>query len=107
MSPVAMCGIPYSAEIRLACVPFPDPCGPSNRTFTGVSPGDTRRPLAPDHAAPESTHAFAKAPSLRRGRVRTLAWCSRPRDSAASPGEALSEETFVGAHHHLRLHLAH
>jgi hypothetical protein len=25
MSPVAMCGIPYSASIRFACVPFPDP----------------------------------------------------------------------------------
>src|SRR4051795_6873344 len=53
MSPVAMCGIPYSAEIRLAWVPFPDPCGPSNRTFTSA------------------------------------------------------QKTFVGAHHHLRLHLAH
>src|SRR5947207_14186874 len=36
MSPIAMCGIPNSAEIRLACVPFPDPCGPSNRMFTGA-----------------------------------------------------------------------
>src|SRR5688572_12050645 len=34
MSPVAMCGRPYSAAISLACVPFPDPWGPSNKTFT-------------------------------------------------------------------------
>src|SRR5213595_1974830 len=70
MSPVAMCGIPYSAEIRLACVPFPEPWGPKSKMFTGAPPGDTPR-------------------------------------SAASPGGALSEEAFVGAHHHLRLHLAH
>src|SRR5919198_1828524 len=34
MSPVAMCGSPYSAAIRFACVPFPAPCGPSKSTFT-------------------------------------------------------------------------
>src|SRR5919204_924997 len=34
MSPVAMCGRPYSAAIRFACVPFPAPCGPSSNTFT-------------------------------------------------------------------------
>src|SRR5437763_4904451 len=107
MSPVAMCGIPNSAEIPLACVPFPDPCGPSKRMFTGAPPGNTRRPLARDLAAPESTLALAQAPSLRRERWRPLAWCSQPRDSAASPGGALSEEALVGAHHHLRLHLAH
>src|SRR5438046_8040353 len=107
MSPVAMCGIPNSAEIRLACVPFPDPCGPSKRMFTGAPPGNTRRPLARDLATPESTLALAQAPSLRRERWRPLAWCSQPRDSAASPGGALSEEALVGAHHHLRLHLAH
>src|SRR4029453_12062150 len=53
MSPVAMCGMPYSASIRFAWVPFPEPCGPSNSMFT------------------------------------------------------LFEETLVGAHHHLRLHLPH
>src|SRR5919198_669217 len=36
MSPVAMCGSPYSAAIRFACVPFPAPCGPSKSTFTAL-----------------------------------------------------------------------
>src|SRR5437764_2195597 len=107
MSPLAMCGIPYSAAIRLACVPFPDPCGPSKRMFTRAPSGDTRRPLARDHAAPESALALAKAPGLGCGRWRPLAWCSRPRVSAASPDGALAQKAFVGAHHHLRLHLAH
>ena len=34
MSPVETWGISCAAEIRFACVPFPDPCGPSTRTFT-------------------------------------------------------------------------
>src|ERR671924_1426261 len=37
--------------------------------------------MARDHAAPASTLALAKASSLGRGRVRPLAWCSRPRIS--------------------------
>src|SRR3954452_6278003 len=57
MSPVATCGMPYSAAIRLACVPLPAPCGPSSRMFTAARP--------------------------------------------------LFEEAFIGAHHHLRLHLPH
>ena len=52
MSPVETCGIPYSAEMRFACVPFPAPCGPRTSRFT-------------------------------------------------------RQEALVGAHHHLRLHLAH
>src|SRR5256886_8884714 len=44
---------------------------------------NTGRLLARDHAAPESTLALAKASSLGRERVRPLAWCSRPRSSAA------------------------
>src|SRR5207249_6552343 len=44
----------------------------------------TCRLLARDHAAPEPTLALAKAASLGRERVRPLAWCSRPRSSAAS-----------------------
>src|SRR5207247_10095405 len=48
-------------------------------------PGNARRLLARDHAAPESTLALAKATSLGRGRVRPLAWCSRPRSSTALP----------------------
>src|SRR5439155_12834145 len=44
---------------------------------------NTCRLLARDHAAPEPTLALAKAVSLGRERVRPLAWCSRPRNSAA------------------------
>src|SRR5437763_4271689 len=44
---------------------------------------NTCRLLARDHAAPESTLALAKAAGLGRERVRPLAWCSRPRNSAA------------------------
>src|SRR5438034_11594131 len=55
ISPVAICGIPYSEAIRFACVPLPAPWGPRMRTFTS----------------------------------------------------GLLQEAFVGAHHHLRLHLAH
>jgi hypothetical protein len=40
--------------------------------------------MARDHTAPVSTLALAKATSLGRGRVRPLAWCSRPRSSTAS-----------------------
>jgi hypothetical protein len=38
MSPVAMCGTPYSAEMRFACVPLPAPCGPSTKRFNRGSP---------------------------------------------------------------------
>src|SRR6185369_6176494 len=34
ISPVETCGIPYASERRVACVPFPDPWGPSTRRFT-------------------------------------------------------------------------
>ena len=34
---VAMCGIPYIALIRCACVPLPDPCGPRTRMFSAAS----------------------------------------------------------------------
>src|SRR6478752_1773562 len=44
----------------------------------GAPAGDTCRPLARDHAAPESTLALTKAPGLGCERVRPLAWCSRP-----------------------------
>src|SRR5436305_7380132 len=50
---------------------------------TSAPPSNTCRLLARDHAAPESTLALAKAASLGRERVRPLAWCSRPRSSAA------------------------
>src|SRR3989442_9409153 len=50
---------------------------------------NTCRLLARDHAAPEPTLALAKAASLGCERVRPLAWCSRPRNSAASLAGAL------------------
>ena len=34
MSPVETWGTPWAAEIRFACVPFPEPCGPRTRTLT-------------------------------------------------------------------------
>src|SRR5436190_2270949 len=57
--------------------------GITGRGTSGPS-SNTCRLLARDHAAPESTLALAKAASLGRERVRPLAWCSRPRNSAAS-----------------------
>src|SRR5437762_51616 len=41
------------------------------------------RLVARDHAAPESTLALSKADQPCCGRVRPLAWCSRPRSSTA------------------------
>src|SRR5258705_1352194 len=57
--------------------------------MVGIAGDAWRRPLARDHAAPESTLALSKADQPCCGRVRPLAWCSRPRDSAASLGGAL------------------
>src|SRR5207249_1142012 len=57
---------------------------------------NTCRLLARDHAAPESTLALAKAASLGRERVRPLAWCSRPRNSAALLDEALATVRLPG-----------
>src|SRR3954462_1031067 len=51
--------------------------------LASAPPGNTCRLLARDHAAPESTLALAKAASLGCERVRPLAWCSEPRNSAA------------------------
>src|SRR2546430_4917832 len=50
---------------------------------TSAPPSNTCRSLARDHAAPESTLVLTKAVSLGCGRVRPLAWCSRPRNSTA------------------------
>src|SRR2546421_1415918 len=61
---------------------------PSSNTF---------RLLARDHAAPESTLALAKAASLGRERVRPLAWCSRPRNSAALLEGALMDDPLRSA----------
>src|SRR5439155_7221222 len=41
------------------------------------------------HTAPGPALCLAKATSLGRGRVRPLAWCSRPNGAAASPDGAL------------------
>src|SRR5947208_16060095 len=62
--------------------------GITGRGTSGPS-SNTCRLLARDHAAPESTLALAKAASLGRERVRPLAWCSRPRSSAALLGGLL------------------
>src|SRR6476661_2066467 len=50
------------------------------------------RLLARDHAAPESTLALSKANQPCCGRVRPLAWCSRPRSSTALLEGALMHE---------------
>src|SRR5712691_10487377 len=55
----------------------------SRQRGTSAPPSNTCRSLARDHAAPESTLVLTKASSLGCGRVRPLAWCSRPRSSAA------------------------
>src|SRR5439155_16544741 len=58
-------------------------------------PSNTCRLLARDRAAPEPTRALAKAVSLGRERVRPLAWCSRPRNSAALlEGALMLEQVF-------------
>src|SRR5262247_260343 len=51
--------------------------------------GNACRPLARDHAAPESTLLLTKVYGPWLVGVRPLAWCSRPRDSAVSLGGAL------------------
>src|SRR5438034_11655998 len=56
---------------------------------SGAPPSNTCRLLARDHAAPESTLALSKAHQPCCGRVRPLAWCSRPRSSTASLAGAL------------------
>src|SRR5204863_1315624 len=53
------------------------------RSAKSAPSSNTCRFLARDHAAPQPTLALAKAASLGRDRGRPLAWCSRPRNSAA------------------------
>src|SRR5439155_2081729 len=60
---------------------------------SSAPPSNTRRLLARDHAAPESTLALTKAAQPCCGRVRPLAWCSRPRNSAALLEGALAAPT--------------
>src|SRR5439155_6669485 len=67
--------------------------GAAGRVRRSCAPsGNTCRPLARDHTAPEPTLALSKAIQPCCGQVRTLAWCSRPRDSAALPNGALVGE---------------
>src|SRR5439155_296442 len=58
--------------------------GAAGRVRRSCAPSsNTCRPLARDHTAPEPALALSKAIQPCCGQVRTLAWCSRPRDSAA------------------------
>src|SRR6266566_301142 len=83
---------PAWASVTAAARPF----GPAPiTTASSVPTGNARRLLARDHAAPESTLALSKADQPCCGRVRPLAWCSRPRDSAASPAGPLMPRSFV------------
>src|SRR5205823_13547377 len=63
----------------------------SRRSGVSVSApsSNTCRLLARDHRAPEPTLALGKAVQPCCGHVRTLAWRSRPRSSAALPDGAL------------------
>src|SRR5207248_8734177 len=68
----------------------PGPIEPgADRQELSAPSRNTCRLLARDHAAPEPTLALAEAASLGCERVRPLAWCSRPRSSAALPEGAL------------------
>src|SRR5204863_5042162 len=55
----------------------------TKKTRISAPSSNTCRLLAREHAAPEPTLALSKAASLGCERVRPLAWCSRPRSSAA------------------------
>src|SRR5437870_10315466 len=70
-------------------------CSQAPNRYNGSSDlaGSILRFLARDHAAPESTLALAKAVSLGCGRVRPLAWCSRPRNPKMPPARPLVAET--------------
>src|SRR5436309_14405097 len=74
------------------------PTAAESRPNISVPPSNARRLLARDHAAPESTLAFAKAAGLGRSRVRSPAWCSRPRNSPASLAGTLGRR-LVGRFH--------
>ena len=76
------------------CEPM-NPAPPVTKICSGTRsapPANPGPPLARDHAPPGTTLALAKATSLGRGRVRPLAWCSRPRNWAGLPEEALGRE---------------
>ena len=65
------------------------PTGSASNRRASARSGNACRPLARDHAAPSPTLAPCQGCKPGRGRVRPLAWCSRPRGSAASLDRAL------------------
>src|SRR6266511_2448434 len=73
-------------------------CSTESTQGASAPSSNTYRLLARDHAAPQPTLALAKASSLGRGRVRPLAWCSRPRSSAALLDGALALDGKGRAH---------
>src|SRR5919204_2937821 len=80
MSPVAMCGSPYSAAIRFACVPFPAPWGPKIKMFTAlleeafVAAHHHLRLHLPHRVERDADHDQHRSPSERaRGRLREAA----------------------------------
>src|SRR5256886_14988969 len=70
---------------------------PARGRVTSAPASNTCRLLARDHAAPESTLALSKADQPCCGRVRPLAWCSRPRSSTALLEGALMANSDLAA----------
>src|ERR687898_2796251 len=66
-----------------ATVPSSSPSRISGQAVPSAAPSNTCRLLARDHAAPEPTLLLTKALQPWLVGVRPLAWCSRPRNSAA------------------------
>src|ERR671935_2512052 len=76
---------------------------PSARAHSTSAPSsNTRLLLARDHTAREPTLALAKAAQPCRGRVRPLAWCSRPRSGAALLEGALGGDVDGNRHEQQR-----
>ena len=74
MSPVETCGMPYSAEMRFACVPLPAPCGPRTSRFTARSPRRSASSSAtPSGASCRARRRRRSAPRCRRARARSPA----------------------------------
>ena len=74
MSPVEMCGIPYSAATRFACVPLPAPGGPRTSRFTSGSPRRSASSSATASAAScRARRRRRSAPTCRRARRRSPA----------------------------------
>src|SRR4051812_40299095 len=105
--------MPYSREISFPWVPLPAPWGPSRRMSKGTSrfsPALARAGLGP--ASPPPDAAGGRMPCERRSSVpsSTVLRAARSPPLPAAPEkpeDTLLQEAFVGAHHHLRLHLTH